>query len=288
MDVLRSLLVRAALARRLCRRHWHPKSSVRGAAISRTSFRCLCRCATVTDVTLGCHGCSSLAAQNRRVRCFATSPETRVRGFASCASGRLSQRERFRPINAPVLRACGYKTASGRAKWLSRDPIEEKGGLNLYAYVRDRPMQEVDPLGLAGARQAFVREFFFPFGPQDIRNWWKGLKEADWGRPFELLPDTAWRLEEENMPGGHGDYGGAFSHSVFHCMLKRRGGKLLSCVAVAAHNWIFENPRGIFGDWSDDTSPGDRLANQAGANAANGPGTCVEECKKVYPPRARQ
>src|SRR5690606_23958372 len=34
-------------------------------------------------------------------------------------------------------------------RWLSRDPIEERGGLNLYAFVGNRPVNGVDVLGLA-------------------------------------------------------------------------------------------------------------------------------------------
>ena len=33
-------------------------------------------------------------------------------------------------------------------RWLNRDPIEEAGGLNLYAYVNNDPLRRVDPLGL--------------------------------------------------------------------------------------------------------------------------------------------
>lgn len=41
-----------------------------------------------------------------------------------------------------------YKTASGRPEWLSRDPIEEEGGINLYGYVSNDPINYWDPFGL--------------------------------------------------------------------------------------------------------------------------------------------
>jgi len=48
----------------------------------------------------------------------------------------------------PGLRACGYRTASGRAKWPNRDPIGELGGLNLYAYCYNSPINYFDRDGL--------------------------------------------------------------------------------------------------------------------------------------------
>ena len=34
-------------------------------------------------------------------------------------------------------------------RWLNRDPIGERGGLNLYGYVGNDPLDRIDPLGLA-------------------------------------------------------------------------------------------------------------------------------------------
>ena len=33
-------------------------------------------------------------------------------------------------------------------RWLNRDPIEEEGGLNLYGFVLNRPINKIDPFGL--------------------------------------------------------------------------------------------------------------------------------------------
>jgi RHS repeat-associated protein len=43
----------------------------------------------------------------------------------------------------------GYRFySSGLGRWLNRDPIEERGGMNLYGYVNNQPVNSIDPLGL--------------------------------------------------------------------------------------------------------------------------------------------
>ena len=50
----------------------------------------------------------------------------------------------------------GLGTASafydpGAQRWINRDPIEEKGGVNLYRFVENEPIDKTDILGLDGS-----------------------------------------------------------------------------------------------------------------------------------------
>jgi len=67
----------------------------------------------------------------------------------------------------PGSRACGYRTASGRAKWPNCDPLGEAGfellrggdpdlfgdGPNRYHFVGNNPVNRTDPFGLATQEQ---------------------------------------------------------------------------------------------------------------------------------------
>jgi RHS repeat-associated protein len=62
-----------------------------------------------------------------------------------------SNRLRRKPANAKSIRVADYgyryyDPLTGR--WPSRDPIEEKGGLNLYGFVANNPIVYTDNLGL--------------------------------------------------------------------------------------------------------------------------------------------
>ena len=68
-----------------------------------------------------------------------------------------SPRRKTRPTpttTAPGVPVYGYRyyePLTGR--WLNRDPIEERGGINLYAFVDNSSLAEYDFLGLSGANE---------------------------------------------------------------------------------------------------------------------------------------
>jgi len=47
----------------------------------------------------------------------------------------------------PGSRGCGYKTVSGRHEWPNKDPMGERGGLNLYGFVGNSTPNNIDTLG---------------------------------------------------------------------------------------------------------------------------------------------
>ena len=52
------------------------------------------------------------------------------------------------PETTSVTSACRYETVSGISYWLSRDPIEERGGVNLYGIGGNNLINNWDYLGL--------------------------------------------------------------------------------------------------------------------------------------------
>jgi hypothetical protein len=79
-----------------------------------------------------------------------STPKNRVWSFENTPSGRPCADLDLSWENAMGSVQYTYQIASGRAEWLSRDPLGERVGPNLYQYVSNNPVYFVDPLGLDG------------------------------------------------------------------------------------------------------------------------------------------
>ena len=74
--------------------------------------------------------------------------KTCIKGSRRHASGQSSLRHQSRPIITSGSRRCAYQTLSRRSAWLNRDPIAEKGGVNVYEFVKNNSENRIDAFGL--------------------------------------------------------------------------------------------------------------------------------------------
>ncbi|MDD4406065.1 MAG: RHS repeat-associated core domain-containing protein [Parabacteroides sp.] len=86
-----------------------------------------------------------------------------------------------------------YSPALGR--WMSRDPIEEKGGLNLYGFVNNDPVNKWDRLGMVDPSECGIKVYRedFDMGLQDTFGD-LGLEKEYYGlrSPFDISFGHEW------------------------------------------------------------------------------------------------
>ena len=79
------------------------------------------------------------------------------------------------PLYEPGFKLLRVQTISRFVDWLNRDPIKESGGINLFCFVRNNPIGNYDPFGLAcgsGITDKIVpdKPFGFDFTPACINH----------------------------------------------------------------------------------------------------------------------
>jgi RHS repeat-associated protein len=80
------------------------------------------------------------------------------------------------------------------SRFVSEDPIRLKGGLNLYAYVKNRPLNRIDPLGLAPLPMVTCKRGCYGTNPVTG----EPVKAYAMFCCYGVSPDV------ENRPGGNG------------------------------------------------------------------------------------
>ena len=88
--------------------------------------------------------------ENRARKNFLSTPGTRRGDRRRARHPRREKADTFTKTASGVL-FYGFRFYSpGQGRFLNRDPIEEEGGLNLYAFVGNDPVNAIDYLGLSG------------------------------------------------------------------------------------------------------------------------------------------
>ena len=109
-----------------------------------------------------------------------------------------------------VLCIAGAEQASafynpGTGRWLSRDPIEENGGVNLYGFVGNQPVSNVDALGLSPVLSGSTVSGPIPSGSKSgAFNWqiqWSVNTASDNTNGGQILQDLSYTVEVRDCSG---------------------------------------------------------------------------------------
>ncbi len=162
----------------------------------------------------------------------------------------------------------GYRHYSPElGRWLSRDPIGERGGVNLYGMIGNDAVNKWDKLGLIGGPGIG--------GPQ-----WPGMPGYNPTPPAGPHPDNNPNQLGESFPDPYPAClnDGWTRHCVNSCILQHQTGMdwLTQMLAQASGHDLPGNP---------DRDQADVDANQAGIDAANSNGafsSCINLCHDRY------
>lgn len=157
-----------------------------------------------------------------------------------------------------------YDPSIGR--YISADPIGQRGGINEFVYATNDPTNRIDPFGLA--------DLLGPAANDGVDLRFKAGDIPPYVGPLE----TAWDAEREHFPGNPDPYGGSFRHCVAACTAREHFGPLGDGL-VKAWDYCQE-------DSTDANSQLDMEGERAGLAIAKAGGNCVQGCLGRYPSRA--
>jgi uncharacterized protein RhaS with RHS repeats len=150
-----------------------------------------------------------------------------------------------------------YDPSAGR--WINRDPLEERGGLNLYVALQNSPVDRIDPDG---------REVTDMLSPNP-------LGELPSCPPEEPCEDMAKRADRENHRNSTATASSSYRHCVWACCVMRRS-------SVLGHGIILGYV--LLVDSFDDTEwIEERTGEYGGKLVAKGKKSCEKGCLDLFP-----
>ena len=126
---------------------------------------------------ISCAECKAKRLCGRRVRCV-----------KNCGYRYDAEMDNY------YVRNCHYSPTLGR--WLTRDPIGYRGGINLYRYAKRSPVGGTDALGLAFVSPGYPLPDNSPPPPVLSEEAAQALLD-----PIASLVDFAWLPEAAVLPG---------------------------------------------------------------------------------------
>jgi hypothetical protein len=178
-------------------------------------------------------------------------------------------RRNVRPANVGVVAGARYY-GPGTGRWVSRDPIGERGGANCFAFVGGDPCNHADIIGLV---PAFPGEpGLWPPPPP----WLPWPPPPPWPPPDGLFPPTppatdagatccpylseaftwVWRIpaeadriEREEYPGIMDPFQGDYRHCVGACLLVRSLGPATAVCFILLRQESETDPHDSEADW---------------------------------------
>jgi hypothetical protein len=106
---------------------------------------------------------------NRALRAGVRGLKTRTGGFCRRPATRAPVFGSQMPKLRRVAKLAATKSASGPTLWPSRDPMGERGGLNLYGMVGNDAVNSIDPFGLEEAYNYRERVSFVEHAKEEPR-----------------------------------------------------------------------------------------------------------------------
>jgi len=156
----------------------------------------------------------------------------------------------------------------GVQRWINRDPIGERGGLNLYCFVGNAPTGKIDPRGRYGKKggpdSQEVKDDVCACG---LKNAYRGFQLAKMaqGEAADRYPTTPWN-------GGPQD---AFRHCYWNCLMSRELG--YECANAIGRNHEADGDRQVTNGPGDHEM--DDYNNFVGATLGEGEGDCGNLCE---------